>query len=66
MLALCVWSGLDYRAAAEALGVPVGTVRSRLARARTKLAKHLELPQTRGQMRGDRTTAVRPLREGNR
>lgn len=22
------WSGLDYRAAAEALGVPVGTVRS--------------------------------------
>lgn len=30
VLALCVWSGLDYRAAAEALGVPVGTVRSRL------------------------------------
>jgi RNA polymerase sigma factor (sigma-70 family) len=66
VLALCVWSGLDYRAAAEALGVPVGTVRSRLSRARTKLAKHLELPQTRGQMKGDRTTAVRPLREGNR
>lgn len=66
VLALCVWSGLDYRAAAEALGVPVGTVRSRLSRARTKLAKYLELPETRGQMRGDRTTAVRPLREGNR
>ncbi|WP_189941372.1 RNA polymerase sigma factor [Streptomyces aurantiogriseus] len=66
VLALCVWSGLDYAAAAEALGVPVGTVRSRLSRARTKLAKHMELQQTRGQMRGDRTTAVGPLREGNR
>lgn len=34
---LCVWSGLDYAAAAEALGVPVGTVRSRLSRARSRL-----------------------------
>jgi RNA polymerase sigma-70 factor (ECF subfamily) len=69
VLALCVWSGLDYAAAAEALGVPVGTVRSRLSRARTKLAKHLknpELPLERGQMRGDRTTAVRPIGEGSR
>ncbi|MFF1764017.1 RNA polymerase sigma factor [Streptomyces sp. NPDC058249] len=66
VLALCVWSGLDYAAAAEALGVPVGTVRSRLSRARTKLAKHMEPPSPRGQMRGDRTTAVGPLREGNR
>ncbi|MGP4084196.1 RNA polymerase sigma factor [Streptomyces sp. KR55] len=66
VLALCVWSGLDYAAAAEALGVPVGTVRSRLSRARTKLAKHMELPPSHGQMRGDRTTAVGPLREGNR
>ncbi|MFI6014942.1 RNA polymerase sigma factor [Streptomyces sp. NPDC051243] len=67
VLALCVWSGLDYQAAAEALGVPVGTVRSRLSRARTKLAKHMELPQRDGQMRGDdRTSAVRPIREGNR
>ena len=65
VLALCVWSGLDYAAAADALGVPVGTVRSRLSRARTKLAKYMELPETRGQMRGDRTTAVGPLREGH-
>ncbi|GAB7103601.1 sigma-70 family RNA polymerase sigma factor [Streptomyces phaeofaciens JCM 4814] len=66
VLALCVWSGLDYRAAAEALGVPVGTVRSRLSRARTKLAKHMELPQARGQVRGDRTTAVGVLKEESR
>lgn len=39
VLALCVWSGLDYAEAAEALGVPVGTVRSRLSRARKKLQK---------------------------
>ncbi|MFJ6723324.1 RNA polymerase sigma factor [Streptomyces sp. NPDC091281] len=37
VLALCVWGGLDYAQAAEALGVPVGTVRSRLSRARTRL-----------------------------
>jgi RNA polymerase sigma factor (sigma-70 family) len=69
VLALCVWSGLDYRAAAEALGVPVGTVRSRLSRARAKLAKHVksaELPLRDGQMRGDRGSAVGPLREDKR
>ncbi|MEW2493488.1 RNA polymerase sigma factor [Streptomyces nodosus] len=38
-LALCVWSGLNYAEAAEALGVPVGTVRSRLSRARTRLCR---------------------------
>jgi RNA polymerase sigma factor (sigma-70 family) len=37
VVALCVWSELDYVAAAEALGIPVGTVRSRLSRARRKL-----------------------------
>ncbi|GAA4617038.1 sigma-70 family RNA polymerase sigma factor [Actinoallomurus liliacearum] len=37
VVALCVWSGLGYAAAAEVLGVPVGTVRSRLSRARARL-----------------------------
>jgi RNA polymerase sigma factor (sigma-70 family) len=41
VIALCVWSQLDYAAAARALGVPVGTVRSRLSRARRKLRKLL-------------------------
>lgn len=39
VVALCVWSGLSYAAAAEALGVPVGTVRSRLSRAKARLQK---------------------------
>ncbi|HTZ30530.1 MAG TPA: sigma factor-like helix-turn-helix DNA-binding protein, partial [Streptosporangiaceae bacterium] len=42
ILALCVWSGLGYAEAAEALGIPVGTVRSRLSRARAKLSKLTE------------------------
>jgi RNA polymerase sigma-70 factor (ECF subfamily) len=37
VLALCVWAELSYRDAAAALGIPVGTVRSRLARARARL-----------------------------
>ena len=37
VVALCVWDGLGYAEAAQALGVPVGTVRSRLSRARRKL-----------------------------
>ena len=39
VLALCVWSGLGYAEAAGALGIPVGTVRSRLSRARARLGK---------------------------
>jgi RNA polymerase sigma-70 factor (ECF subfamily) len=34
---LCAWSGLSYEDAAVALRMPVGTVRSRLSRARARL-----------------------------
>ncbi|MBM7438599.1 RNA polymerase sigma-70 factor (ECF subfamily) [Streptomyces sp. HB132] len=50
VLVLCVWSGLDYAGAAEALGIPVGTVRSRLSRARDRLRRltDVELGRTPG------------------
>lgn len=44
VLGLCVWSGLSYAEAADALGVPVGTVRSRLSRARARLKELSEPP----------------------
>jgi len=46
---LCVWSGLDYATTAEVLGIPVGTVRSRLSRARARLRELVaqELKRTR-------------------
>lgn len=60
---LCVWGELDYAAAAEALGVPVGTVRSRLSRARAKLRRSVDQPATRE--REAPGTAERELPDGN-
>ena len=37
VIELCLWEGLDHASAALSLGVPVGTVKSRLSRARTRL-----------------------------
>lgn len=42
VLALCGLLGYDYDTAAEVLDVPVGTVRSRLSRARALLAEALD------------------------
>jgi RNA polymerase sigma-70 factor (ECF subfamily) len=39
VVVLCEWSDLSYEDAAFSLGVPVGTVRSRLSRARQALAE---------------------------
>lgn len=75
VVALCVWSGLTYAEAAEALGVPIGTVRSRLSRAKARLQwlAQRELHRLRaaaepqpvdGQVRGAHTTVGRSLQEG--
>ncbi|MFE2050873.1 RNA polymerase sigma factor [Streptomyces sp. NPDC059459] len=70
VLALCVWSGLDYRQTAEALGIAVGTVRSRLSRARAKLARLTDEEQARteprirrGEVIGEAALAALPVRE---
>jgi RNA polymerase sigma-70 factor (ECF subfamily) len=44
-LLLHVWGELSYDETAAALGVPVGTVRSRINRARRKLTDHLGAPR---------------------
>jgi RNA polymerase sigma-70 factor (ECF subfamily) len=55
ILSLCVWSGLTYDETSAALGIPVGTVRSRLARARTRLR---ELEGVTGHSEGARVDAL--------
>lgn len=45
LLLLIAWADLSYEEAAEALRIPIGTVRSRLHRIRGKLRRHLDLPE---------------------
>lgn len=75
VLVLCLWEGLEYADAARALGIPVGTVRSRLSRARGRLRKlaevelarkRRELTPSNRQITGDRDYAIRSAQEGNR
>lgn len=49
VVALVVWEGLDYAAAAAALGFPIGTVRSRLSRVRERLSQRLATPHIQEQ-----------------
>ena len=44
VLVLVAIEGLNYREAAEVLGLPMGTVMSRLARARTRLTEMMSVP----------------------
>jgi RNA polymerase sigma factor (sigma-70 family) len=77
VVALCIWSGFSYAEAAEALGVPVGTVRSRLSRAKARLRSlaqkelralraAVELQGAGGQVEGVSTSRVRPSEERER
>ncbi|WP_250403768.1 RNA polymerase sigma factor [Streptomyces cellostaticus] len=75
VLTLCMWEGMEYADAARALGIPIGTVRSRLSRARAKLRRladtqllegKRELNRANRQITGDRGYAVRSAQEGNR
>ena len=43
---LCTWQDLSYEDTAQALGIPVGTVRSSLSRARKKLRELFEASRT--------------------
>ncbi|MFF4906406.1 RNA polymerase sigma factor [Streptomyces sp. NPDC001260] len=75
VLTLCLCEGMEYTEAARVLGIPVGTVRSRLSRARGKLRRladaqlvreKREPTPTNRQTTGDRGYAVRSAQEGNR
>jgi RNA polymerase sigma-70 factor (ECF subfamily) len=55
VLALCVFADLTYEQVALALGIPIGTVRSRLARARNRLG---ELSPEKGHERANDASSL--------
>ncbi|PAZ14062.1 RNA polymerase subunit sigma [Streptomyces sp. SA15] len=63
VIALCLGEGLDYEAAAEALGIPVGTVASRLSRARKKLRKVAEAELSGVELASGARELIRPTAE---
>ena len=52
VLALVAIDGQSYQQAAETLGVPIGTIMSRLSRARRKLIDALEAPMRESEAKG--------------
>lgn len=65
VLALCTWTGLTYEEAAQSLGVPVGTVRSRLSRARAHLRELSGLVGQEEARRSEWTVGQHPTGEGD-
>jgi RNA polymerase sigma-70 factor (ECF subfamily) len=63
ILVLVCIKGLRYEEVSEYLQIPVGTVRSRLSRARGQLQELLEAPQTRGFMPSGGTPKIQALQD---
>jgi RNA polymerase sigma-70 factor (ECF subfamily) len=53
-LLLYCWDGLSYGEIAEVLGIPVGTVRSRISRLRQRLSSVVDAEGPAGDMPTDR------------
>jgi RNA polymerase sigma factor (sigma-70 family) len=64
LFVLCVWQQLSYEEAANALGIPVGTVRSRLSRARDRLRLLVGEPTGRSGDTQGGTTGARDTKAG--
>jgi RNA polymerase sigma factor (sigma-70 family) len=60
---ICVWSGLDCAEAARALGVPEGTVRTRLSRARRRLRALTDDAQPQPRRGNDPGSALEDTRQ---
>lgn len=60
-LLLVAWGGLTYEQAAEAMGVPLGTVQSRVSRARRRLRAALRDDIASVQARPDAPGRLRPV-----
>jgi RNA polymerase sigma factor (sigma-70 family) len=57
---LCAWLDVGYEDAAVALGIPIGTVRSRLSRARRRLRELGALPGHEERVKATATKALEP------